>query len=178
MIKLLKIHRFRCPSCSRPAMLAPRLRILAAFLGAAVALAAPTAHAQSPDQKPPDQGQKPPDKPADAGKDDKRKIDQYAEAAAAISGPAGNAECVWVGKNVVGRLLQNDLDMAFRHLELYDRFGCPGSHIQASFRCVVRQGDPASKPPETVNARIHACWINPGLAPATASVPTTGTSSQ
>lgn len=154
-------------------------RILAALLGTMVALAVPAANAQTPDQKPPDQGQKPPDKPADASKEDKKKIDQYAEAAAAIPGPAGNAECVWVGKNVVMRLWQNDLDGAFRHLELYDRFGCPGAHVQASFRCVARQGDLASKPPETLSARVHACWINPGLPPTTASVPaTSGTSSQ
>src|SRR5262245_2324920 len=160
-------------------MSTPRLRILAALLGAAIALALPAANAQTPDQKPPDQGQKPPDKPADSAKDDKKKIDQYAEAAAAIPGPGGNAECVWVGKNVVMRLSQNDLDGAFRHLELYDRFGCPGPHVQASFRCVARQGDLASKPPETLSARVHACWINPGLPPTTASVPTTsGTSSQ
>ena len=33
---------------------------------------------------------------------------------------------------------RDDLDTAFRHLDLYDRFGCPASHIQAAFRCLVR----------------------------------------
>ena len=31
------------------------------------------------------------------------------------------------------------MDTAFRHLDLYDRFGCPGPHIQSAFRCVLRQ---------------------------------------
>ena len=34
----------------------------------------------------------------------------------------------------------DDLDTAFRHLDLYDRFGCPGGHIQAAFRCLTRFG--------------------------------------
>ena len=57
---------------------------------------------------------------------------------------------------------RDDMDTAFRHLDLYDRFGCPGPHIQAAFRCVVRQGnniDPKSPP--SLNARVHACWLNP-----------------
>ena len=60
---------------------------------------------------------------------------------------------------------RDDMDTAFRHLDLYDRFGCPGPHIQAAFRCVVRQGnniDPKS--PQSLNARVHACWLNPTAA--------------
>ena len=34
----------------------------------------------------------------------------------------------------------DDLDTAFRHLDLYDRFGCPGGHVQATFRCLTRFG--------------------------------------
>jgi hypothetical protein len=62
------------------------------------------------------------------------------------------------------------MDTAFRHLDLYDRFGCP--HIQAAFRCVVRQGnniDP--KIPQTLNARVHSCWLSPTAAQATAAAP-------
>ncbi len=43
--------------------------------------------------------------------------------------------------------LRDDLDTAFRHLDLYDRFGCPAGHIQATFRCLVRQGTPISRFP-------------------------------
>ena len=35
---------------------------------------------------------------------------------------------------------RDDLDTAFRHLDLYDRFGCPGGHVQATFRCLARFG--------------------------------------
>jgi hypothetical protein len=61
---------------------------------------------------------------------------------------------------------RDDLDTAFRHLDLYDRFGCPGEHVQISFRCVVRQGNIDPKATETFNARVHSCWINPALPPA------------
>jgi hypothetical protein len=145
----------------------------AALFGAALfAGAGPWAAAQAQDQKPPDQGQKQPSaQPADAGKEDKKKVDEFAEAASAINGAAGNPECVWLGRRVVSLLWKDDLDTAFRHLDLYDRFGCPGAHIQASFRCVVRQGNIDPKSPESLNARVHACWINPNLPPATAAAP-------
>jgi hypothetical protein len=73
---------------------------------------------------------------------------------------------------------RDDLDTALRHMELYDQFGCPAAHIQETFRCVVRQGNIDPKSPESLNSRVHACWINPGLAPsppgATASAPPPG----
>ena len=55
-------------------------------------------------------------------------------------------------------------------IDLYDRFGCPGGHVQAAFRCLTRFGgqiDP--KVAETLSSRIHACWINPGAQPQTAA---------
>ena len=110
--------------------------------------------------------------PGDAIKDNQRKADEFVEAAQAINGPAGNPECVWLGRRVVGLMWRDDLDTAFRHLDLYDRFGCPGGHIQATFRCVVRFGatiDP--KVAETLNGRVHACWINPAAQPQAASSP-------
>ncbi len=117
---------------------------------------------------------KPADKPAatapanpDAAKDAQKKTDEFAEAAAAINGPAGNPECVWLGRRVVNLLWRDDMDTAFRHLDLYDRFGCPGPHIQATFRCVVRQGTIAPKATESLTARVHACWLNPTAAAAT-----------
>ena len=99
-----------------------------------------------------------------------QKVDEFAEAQRAISGPAGNPECVWLGRRVVGLLWRDDLDTAFRHLDLYDRFGCPGAHIQASFRCLILHGvniDP--KAADTLNARVQACWINPSLPPPAAA---------
>lgn len=116
----------------------------------------------------------------EAAKDAARKSDDLAEAANHLSGPAGNPECVWLGRRVVNLLWRDDLDTAFRHLDLYDRFGCPGGHIQATFRCVVRQGNIDPKAPESLGTRVHACWLNPALpASAAANSPATaGTSSQ
>jgi hypothetical protein len=121
------------------------------------------ARAQGSEPKPQDQ-QKP---AADPSKDGQKKIDEFAEAARVLQGPAANPECVWLGRRVVNLLWRDDLDTAFRHLDLYDRFGCPGGHIQATFRCVVRQGAIDPKVPESLSARVHACWINPGLVPQT-----------
>jgi hypothetical protein len=136
-----------------------------------------------------DQGKPAATQPADAARDasqNQRRTDEFAEAAQAINGPAGNPECVWLGRRVVRLMWRDDLDTAFRHLDLYDRFGCPGGHIQAAFRCLTRFGgqiDP--KVAETLDSRVHACWINPAAQPqqaaAAASQPaaaTTGNSPQ
>jgi hypothetical protein len=117
---------------------------------------------------------------ADAAKDNQRRTDEFAEAAQAINGPAGNPECVWFGRRVVRLMWLDDIDTALRHLDLYDRFGCPGGHVQATFRCLTRFGgqiDP--KVAETLNSRVHACWINPAVQPqaaaaAPAPAPSTG----
>jgi hypothetical protein len=110
--------------------------------------------------------------PADAAKDSKRKTDEFIEAAQAINGPAGNPECVWLGRRVVSLMWRDDLDTAFRHLDLYDRFGCPGGHVQAAFRCLTRFGDQIDdKVPRSLSDRIQACWINPGAQPQAAAAP-------
>jgi len=125
----------------------------------------PAAFAQSGDGKPPE-----PQKPAaDAAKETQKKIDEIAEASRLLTGPAGNPECVWLGRRVVNLLWRDDLDTAFRHLDLYDRFGCPSAHIQATFRCLVRQGNIDPKAQETLGGRVHACWLNPSLEPTAAS---------
>ena len=115
--------------------------------------------------------------PADAAKDNQRKTDEFVEAAQAINGPAGNPECVWLGRRVVRLMWRDDLDTAFRHLDLYDRFGCPGGHVQAAFRCLTRFGAQIDdKVPKSLDDRVHACWINPGAQPqaaAAAAPPTT-----
>src|SRR5690349_23080216 len=140
----------------------PRLS-LAALFAASILLVPALAQTQAQEAKPADS--KGGDKPAQAqpDADAQRRVDEFAEAARQVSGPAGNAECVWLGRRVVGLLYRDDMDTAFRHLDLYDRFGCPGPHVQSAFRCVVRQGASIDqKKPETLNARVHACWLNPG----------------
>lgn len=146
------------------AILAVSSLVLLASLGGA------SAQSGSPT---PDQG-KAAAQPADAAKDataqNQRRTDEFAEAAQAINGPAGNPECVWLGRRVVRLMWRDDLDTAFRHLDLYDRFGCPGGHIQAAFRCLTRFGaqiDP--KIAETLDSRVHACWINPASQPQQAA---------
>jgi hypothetical protein len=112
---------------------------------------------------------KPPEKPPAAGQDsgkEAQKVDEFAEAQHSVTGPAGNPECVWLGRRVVNLLWRDDLDTAFRHLDLYDRFGCPSAHVQATFRCLILHGNTVDpKAPDSLNGRVHACWINP-LAPA------------
>jgi hypothetical protein len=138
--------------------------------------------AQSGSPAPQDQQKNAPDgKSADAVKENERKAAEFVEAQQAINGPAGNPECVWLGRRVVRLMWLDDLDTAFRHLDLYDRFGCPGGHVQATFRCLVRFAPQIdNKVPESLTSRVHACWINPGAQPQTANAtppaaPTTGT---
>jgi hypothetical protein len=123
---------------------------------------ATTAFAQSGNVASPEQQKK----VADTAKDTQKSIDEIAEAARVITGPAGNPECVWLGRRVVSLLWRDDLDTAFRHLDLYDRFSCPSSHIQAAFRCLVRLGPIDPKVQESLNGRVHACWLNPALTPS------------
>jgi hypothetical protein len=132
--------------------------LLAFLLGPAVA--------QGTDPKTPD----PKTQSGDPKGEEKRRIDEFAEAARVLGGPAANPECVWLGRRVVNLLWRDDLDTAFRHLDLYDRFGCPSGHIQATFRCLVRLGSLDPKAAETLQARVHACWVNPSLQPAEAAI--------
>src|SRR3954451_4756326 len=114
--------------------------------------------------------QKPAEKPQNGeAKDPQKKLDEFAEAEKVLPGPAGNPECLWLGRRVVSLLWRDDLDTAFRHLDVYDRFGCPGGHIQATFRCLVRQGNIDPKAQETLNGRVHGCCLNPGMTPAPAT---------
>ncbi|MBI5264985.1 MAG: beta-1-3, beta-1-6-glucan biosynthesis protein [Bradyrhizobium sp.] len=136
----------------------------------AILLGIGSAIAQSGDLRA--QDGKPAAAPADASKDtaaqNQRRTDEFAEAAQAINGPAGNPECVWIGRRVVVLVWRDDLDTAFRHLDLYDRFGCPGGHIQATFRCLTRFATQIdNKVPDSLTSRVHACWINPAAQPQT-----------
>jgi hypothetical protein len=103
-------------------------------------------------------------------KDAAKKVDEIAEAGKLIAGPAGQPECVWVGRRIVGLMWRDDLETATRHRELYEKFGCPFPHIQDAFRCVVRNGELDPKAPEALSLRIHACWVNPNLVPPPPSV--------
>jgi len=153
-------------------MFSPLRLSLAALLATSCLFASLPASAQSTDAKPA-QGQPAQAQPVDA--DAQKRAEEFTDAARQISGPAGNAECVFLGRNVVTLLYRNDMDTAFRHLDLYDRFGCPGPHIQSAFRCVLRQSasiDP--KAPRTVTEKVHSCWLNPvstTTAAATAPAP-------
>lgn len=147
------------------------LRLYAAStLAAALAFGHVSASAQSGDpkaaDKPKAEAPASTNPPANApAKDGSKKAEDLADTAKAISGPAGNPECIWLGRRVVNLLWRDDLDTAFRHLDLYDRFGCPSGHIQATFRCVVRQGNIDPKSQDLPN-RVQACWINPATQPA------------
>lgn len=149
--------------------------LIAALCAVSFALSAPAALAQSGGAQPEQQKPSAADAAAKdaAAKEGQKKIDEIAEATKTLVGPAGNPECVWLGRRVVSLLWRDDLDTAFRHLDLYDRFGCPSAHIQATFRCIVRQGNIDPKAPETLNGRVHACWLNPGLSPAPAAAANT-----
>jgi hypothetical protein len=148
-------------------------RVRMRFFAAAIllSLVPMPAHAQGSDQK----GEPQKSQPGQPGDKDTRKVDEFAEAARLLVGPAANPECVWIGRRVVNLLWRDDLDTAFRHLDLYDRFGCPGAHVQSTFRCVVRQGSIDPKAPESLGARVHQCWINPQQPPAAAAAQPTPT---
>jgi len=137
------------------------MRVAAAALGVAfLTIVAHPTFAQEPkatDQRPAN---------GENSKDKQKNIDEYAEAEKVLGGPAANPECMWLGRRVVSLLWRDDLDTAFRHLDLYDRFGCPGGHIQVAFRCVVRHPHLIDgKVPDSLNGRIRECWINPNTDP-------------
>lgn len=142
------------------------LRSLVILAAAAAAVAfSPPLSAQPAEQKAPDQQKAGEPKKSESA----RQADAIAEAARALTGPAANPECTWLGERVVNLLSRDDLDTAFRHLDLYDRFGCPGAHVQSSFRCLIRGGIPDPKASDTLDARVHTCWINPNSGPAAAA---------
>jgi hypothetical protein len=152
-----------------------RAALLAAALGLGFAIV-PVAWGQAPaDQKQAEQPQKPAGgPPAAAAKEEKKKVDDFAEAGRLLPGAAGQPECLWAGRRVVSLLWRDDLDTALRQLELYDRFGCPGDHLQQAFRCVVRQGEIDKKSSDSIGGRVAACWLTPSLPPVIAA-PANGT---
>jgi hypothetical protein len=139
------------------------LSVAACFVAAPFSPVTPLALAQATDAKPADP-QTPPGQDTSSAA---QKVDEYAQAQRALNGPAGNPECVWLGRRVVSLLWRDDLDTAFRHLDLYDRFGCPSGHIQATFRCLVLHSNSIDpKAADSLNGRVYDCWLNPALQPA------------
>jgi hypothetical protein len=138
------------------------LSVAACLVAAPFGAVTPSALAQPNDAKPADQ-QAPAAPDTGPGA---QKVDEYAEAQKLLNGPAGNPECVWLGRRVVSLLWRDDLDTAFRHLDLYDRFGCPSGHIQATFRCLVLHSNSIDpKAADSLNGRVYDCWLNPALQP-------------
>jgi hypothetical protein len=115
----------------------------------------------SGDAKPPEQ-QKAPEPP-------KSEAAHLADIARTVSGAAGYPECAHLGELAITLMAKNDLDTAFRHMDLYDRFGCPGAHIQQSFRCLLLAGIPTSKDSAgTLEGLVRTCWGSPKAAPPAA----------
>ncbi|MFG1479335.1 hypothetical protein V5F53_11830 [Xanthobacter sp. V4C-4] len=130
---------------------------LACSIGAGIIPAA--AQSQPTEQKPAQEPQMTPEQKA-ALDAQRRSVEEFNEAAK-LPGTAGLPECVWTGRRIAALLWNDDIDTARRHLELYERFGCPTEHLKLAFRCLVRQGKLDPKARERVDARTHQCWINP-----------------
>ncbi|MCK0197653.1 hypothetical protein MWN34_12090 [Ancylobacter sp. 6x-1] len=128
---------------------------LLATAGALPASAQSTTGDQKPAEQTPEQ---------QAKEAQRRSIEEYAEAAK-LPGNAGLPECVWSGRRIAMLLWRDDIDTARRHMELYERFGCPTEHLKIAFRCLVRQGNLDPKAQEKLSERVHACWVNPDAPP-------------
>jgi hypothetical protein len=167
------LHRVPSFARSLAARMSSAMSMTVWLLAAAALLPGYPAMAQNNPPAPPADQQVSPDKAA---------ADEYAEAQREINGPAGNPECVWLGRKALNRLWNDDIDTTFRDLDLYDRFGCPGAHVQAAVRCIVlhppipadrKSGDKAAdpKPSDTLDFRVQACWNNPTSPAIPAATP-------
>ena len=142
-------------------------RLPTSLLAVSLVLPAVPALAQQNADKPPAADQQ-----QSAANKDAAKVQRFLNAQRTLNGAAGNPECFDLGTKALFRLSQDDIDTAFRHLDLYDRFGCPGGHVQAAFRCLTRffaQID--DKVPNSLNNHIQTCWINPNAQPQAAAAP-------
>ena len=95
----------------------------------------------------------------------RRKTDEFAEAAQAINGPAGNPECVWLGR----RAVQSDVAGRPRYRLPPPRSLRPLRLPRRPHPGRVPLPDPLRRPDRsqgrrTLNSRVHACWINPALS--------------
>jgi hypothetical protein len=160
-----------------------------AILAFAAGLAVVPSYAQNAEQKGAEPGR------GEAARDAAKRSDDLA--GRGTIGAAGRAECSWLGERAVKLMRSDDLDTAFRHLDLYDRFGCPGEHVRISFRCVLQNDQMLQKDPKEqkdqkdqkdqkatydVNQLVKGCWDNPaspvlppGQASASAAAEKSGT---
>ena len=97
----------------------------------------------------------------------RRSVEEFVEASK-LPGTAGLPECVWTGRRIAALLWLDDIDTARRHLDLYERFGCPTEHLKLAFRCLVRQGNIDPKTQERLGGRVQQCWVNPDYVAAPA----------
>jgi hypothetical protein len=157
------------------------LAILAFWAG----LAAAPSYAQNAEQKGAEPGK------GEAAKEGVKRSDDAAPGRSTI-GAAARPECSRLGGRAVYQMRSDDLDTAFKYLDLYDRFGCPGEHVRISFRCVLQrekdqkdQKDPKDqkdqkdakdqkdqKATDYVQKLVEACWNDPAgpvLPPGQAS---------
>ncbi len=134
------------------------LRRLVILFGAGLlaGLAGPAFAQANGDNKPPEQ-QNP-----EANKSEAAHI---ADVARTLTGAAANPECIHLGELAVTLMAKNDLDTAQRHINLYDRFGCPGQHLRLSFRCILSIGMPGKEAKDgvTVETLVRGCWANPNM---------------
>jgi len=143
-------------------MVFPLHRSLVTFLCAAfVAGTFASAFAQGVGDAKPAEQQKPPELKSEAA--------HLADVARTLQGRAADAECTHLGELAITLMAKNDLDTAFRHMDLYDRFGCPGAHIQQSFRCVLLAGIPNSKDSAPLENLVRNCWAPKAAQPAPAA---------
>ncbi|OYW34840.1 MAG: hypothetical protein B7Z15_11985 [Rhizobiales bacterium 32-66-8] len=144
-------------------------RFRTAFLASALSLACIgplAAQSAPPEQKPAPAEQITPEQQA-ARDAQRRSVEEFAEAAK-LPGAAGLPECVWTGRRIATLLWRDDIDTARRHLELYEKFGCPTDHLKLTFRCLVRQGNIDPKTQERLPGRVQQCWVNPDYVAAPA----------
>lgn len=144
-----------------------RISLLAAAL--VLACVAPAAAQSQPgDQKPAAEQLTPEQKAALEAQ--RRSVEEFTEASK-LPGTAGLPECVWTGRRIASLLWRDDIDTARRHLEMYERFGCPTEHLKLAFRCLVRQGNIDPKAQANLNSRVHQCWVNPDYIAAPPAAP-------
>ena len=142
---------------SRPGLRSLAFVLLAAFLAAAGS----PATAQAPADKANEQQK------AEAAK--KTEAAHLADVARRVKGSAALPECAHLGENAISLLMRNDVDAANRHIYFYDRFGCSGAHLQASFHCALLIGMPARDAKESLEDIIRTCWLDPSAKSATSS---------
>jgi hypothetical protein len=75
-------------------------------------------------------------------------------------------ECSWAGERILSLLWRDDIRTASDFFDLYDRFDCPSEHVPVAFRCLVKVGVSPEQGDPSLPARVHACWVDPALDPA------------